>query len=425
MTALAFNAFVMNTVSHIQHGLWRHPDAQQADFEDVNVWIELARTLEAGLFDAIFFADVVGVYGPVGGDYTVNAREGLQIPSNDPSVLLSALAVNTEHLGLAFTSSVLQAHPFEFARRASTLDHISKGRVAWNIVTSTMENAARNFGLDRLTAHDERYVWAEEYLEVAFKLWEGSWEDDALRKDRSRGVFSDASRIHRINHVGKRYRVEGPHLPSPSPQRTPLLFQAGSSPAGRASAARNAEAQFISTPNPQTAKELITETRDLAERAGRRRDDIKFFQGFAFVIGSTEAEAKRKEAELDSYLSVDGFLAHSNLGVSQDDGRPLPPETLLKDIETNGGRSHIEWLRKRDPNREPTVGDLGQLVSKRHPRLVGTPEQIADALALWQQAGIDGVNLINWIIPGSYQEFNAHLLPELQRRVLVPWQGRD
>lgn len=419
MTALAFNAFVMNTVSHIQHGLWRHPDAQQADFEDVNFWIELARTLEAGLFDAIFFADVVGVYGPVGGDYTVNAREGLQIPSNDPSVLLSALAVNTEHLGLAFTSSVLQAHPFEFARRASTLDHISKGRVAWNIVTSTMENAARNFGLDRLTAHDERYVWAEEYLEVAFKLWEGSWEDDALRKDRSRGVFSDASRIHRINHVGKRYRVEGPHLPSPSPQRTPLLFQAGSSPAGRAFAARNAEAQFISTPNPQTAKELITETRDLAERAGRRRDDIKFFQGFAFVIGSTEAEAKRKEAELDSYLSVDGFLAHSNLGVSQDDGRPLPPETLLKDIETNGGRSHIEWLRKRDPNREPTVGDLGQLVSKRHPRLVGTPEQIADALALWQQAGIDGVNLINWIIPGSYQEFNAHLLPELQRRGLA------
>lgn len=419
MTALAFNAFVMNTVSHIQHGLWRHPDAQQADFEDVNVWIELARTLEAGLFDAIFFADVVGVYGPVGGDYTVNAREGLQIPSNDPSVLLSALAVNTEHLGLAFTSSVLQAHPFEFARRASTLDHISKGRVAWNIVTSTMENAARNFGLDRLTAHDERYVWAEEYLEVAFKLWEGSWEDDALRKDRYRGVFSDASRIHRINHVGKRYRVEGPHLPSPSPQRTPLLFQAGSSPAGRAFAARNAEAQFISTPNPQTAKELITETRDLAERAGRRRDDIKFFQGFAFVIGSTEAEAKRKEAELDSYLSVDGFLAHSNLGVSQDDGRPLPPETLLKDIETNGGRSHIEWLRKRDPNREPTVGDLGQLVSKRHPRLVGTPEQIADALALWQQAGIDGVNLINWIIPGSYQEFNAHLLPELQRRGLA------
>lgn len=419
MSALHFNAFVMNTVSHIQHGLWRHPDARQADFEDVNVWIDLAKTLEAGLFDAIFFADVVGVYGPVGGDYTVNAREGLQIPTNDPSVLLSALAVNTEHLGLAFTSSVLQAHPFEFARRASTLDHISRGRVAWNIVTSTQESAARNFGLDRLTAHDERYEWADEYLEVVFKLWEGSWDDGALLKDRKRGIFSDASLIHRINHVGKRYRVDGPHLPSPSPQRTPLLFQAGSSPAGRAFAARNAEAQFISTPNPRTAAELITETRDLAERAGRRRDDIKFFQGFAFVIGSTEAEAKRKEAELDSYVSIDGFLAHSNLGVSQDDGRPYPPETLLKDIETNGGRSHIEWLRKREPGREPTVGDLGRLVAQRHPRLVGTPEQIADALTEWQQAGIDGVNLINWTIPGSYQEFNTHLLPELQQRGLA------
>ena len=142
MTALAFNAFVMNTASHIQHGQWRRPDAQQVNFNDVDLWVDLARTLERGLFDAIFFADVVGLYGPLGGDHEVNAREGLQIPSNDPSVLLSALAVNTEHLGLAFTSSVLQAHPFDFARKLSTLDHISRGRVAWNIVTTHLENAA-------------------------------------------------------------------------------------------------------------------------------------------------------------------------------------------------------------------------------------------------------------------------------------------
>lgn len=419
MTAILFNAFVMNTVSHIQHGLWRHPEARQADFNDVEVWVDLVKTLEAGLFDAAFFADVVGLYGPVNGDYTVNVREGLQIPSNDPSVLLSALAVNTQHLGLAFTSSVLQAHPFEFARRASTLDHISKGRVAWNIVTSTQENAARNFGFERLTEHDERYEWAQEYLDVVFKLWEGSWDEGALLKDRDGGVFSDPRRIHKIHHVGKRYRVEGPHLPSPSPQRTPLLFQAGSSPAGRAFAARNAEAQFISTPNRQAAAELIAETRRLAEQAGRHRDDIKFFQGFAFVIGSTEEEARRKEAALDAYVSIDGFLAHSNLGVSQDDGRPLPPDTLLKDVQTNGGRSHIEWLRKREPGREPTVGDLGRLVAKRHPRIVGTPEQIADELLAWQQAGVDGINLINWTLPGSYKEFNEHLLPVLQQRGLA------
>ena len=419
MTALLFNAFVMNTASHIQHGLWRHPDARQADFDDVDVWIDLAKTLEAGLFDAAFFADVVGLYGPLNGNYEVNVREGLQIPSNDPSVLLSALAVNTEHLGLAFTSSVLQAHPYEFARRASTLDHISRGRVAWNIVTSTQENAARNFGLDRLTAHDERYAWAEEYLDVVYKLWEGSWDEGALLKDRARGIFSDPSKIHKIHHAGKRYRVEGPHLPSPSPQVTPLLFQAGSSPAGRAFAARNAEAQFISPPNPAAAAELIADTRRLAEEAGRHRDDIKFFQGMAFVIGSTEDEARRKEAELDRYVSIDGFLAHSNLGVSQDDGRPLPPETRLADIETNGGRSHIEWLRMAVPDREPTFGDLGQLVARRHRRMVGTPESIADQLAQWQAAGVDGINLINWMIPDSYRQFNEHLLPVLQARGLA------
>jgi FMN-dependent oxidoreductase (nitrilotriacetate monooxygenase family) len=419
MSELLFNAFVMNTASHIQHGLWRHPDAQQAEFNDVRVWIDLAKTLEAGLFDAAFFADVVGLYGPLNGNYEVNAREGLQIPSNDPSVLLSALAVNTEHLGLAFTSSVLQAHPYEFARRVSTLDHISNGRIAWNIVTSTQENAARNFGLDRLTAHDERYEWADEYLDVVYKLWEGSWDEDALEKDRARGVFSDYTKIHKINHVGKRYRVEGPHLPSPSPQRTPLLFQAGSSPAGRAFAARNAEAQFITPPNPSVAAELISETRRLAESYGRHGHDIKFFQGLSFVVGSTEEEAKRKEEALNDYLSPEAFLAHSNLGVSQDDGRPYPPETLLADVKTNGGHSHIEWMRKSIPDREPTVGDLGRLTSRRHPRLVGTPEQIADGLEKWRAAGIDGINLINWTIPGSYREFADHVLPVLQARGLA------
>lgn len=422
MSELLFNAFVMNTASHIQHGLWRHPEAQQAHFNDVRVWINLAKTLEEGLFDAAFFADVVGLYGPVDGSYEVNAREGLQIPSNDPSVLLSALAVNTEHLGLAFTSSVLQAHPYEFARRASTLDHISNGRIAWNIVTSTQENAARNFGLDRLTPHDERYEWADEYLEVVYKLWEGSWDDDALLKDRQGGVFSDHTKIHKINHVGKRYRVEGPHLPSPSPQRTPLLFQAGSSKAGRAFAARNAEAQFITPPNPNVARELIAETRKLAESYGRRRDDIKFFQGLSFVVGSTEEEARRKEDALNDWLSPEAFLAHSNMGVSQDDGRPYPPETLLADIKTNGGQSHIEWMRKSTPGREPTVGDLGRLTSRRHPRLVGTPEQIADGLEQWRAAGVNGINVINWTIPGSYREFADHILPVLQKRGLAKRQ---
>lgn len=422
MPALAFNAFVMNTASHIQHGQWRHPDARQVDFNDVDLWVDLARTLERGLFDAIFFADVVGLYGPLGGDYEVNAREGLQIPSNDPSVLLSALAVNTEHLGLAFTSSVLQAHPFDFARKVSTLDHISRGRVAWNIVTTHLENAARNFGQDQLTPHDERYAWAAEYVDVVYKLWEGSWDEGALLIDRARGVFADHEKIHKIHHVGPRYRVEGPHLSAPSPQRTPLLFQAGSSGAGRQFAASHAEGQFIVTPNPTVAAELIRDTRRLAVATGRRAEDIKFFQGLSFIIGSTEAEVRHKEAEYDAYASVDGFLAHHNYAVDRY-GKPYPADTPLAAIQSEASQSILDWYAKSSPGTEPTVADLGRLASRRG-RVAGTPEQIADQLELWQQAGVDGINVINWHLPGSYEEFNEHLLPVLQQRGLAKREYR-
>jgi long-chain alkane monooxygenase len=416
MPVMHFNAFVMNTNSHIHHGQWRHPDARQADFNDVDLWVELARTLEAGRFDAIFFADIVGLYGAGDGPYDINAREGLQIPSNDPAVLLSALAVNTEHLGLAITSSLLQQHPFNFARQMSTLDHISRGRIGWNIVTGTLENGARNFDLDHLPDHDERYRWAEEYADVTYKLWEGSWDEGALPRDRERGIYADASKIHKIYHRGERYRVDGPHLPSPSPQRTPLLFQAGASEAGRAFAARHAEGVFIIAPNPESAAQGIKETQRLAVAAGRRASDLKFFQGLAFIIGSTEEEAYRKEQELEEYLSVEGYLAHMNYA-AKEDGTYYPPETPLTEVETNASKGLLEWLRQSVTDREPTVADAASLLSGR--RVIGTPEQIADELELWQQAGVDGINMFNWQIPGSYVEFIDHVMPVLQKRGLA------
>jgi FMN-dependent oxidoreductase (nitrilotriacetate monooxygenase family) len=414
---LHFSAFVMSTASHIHHGQWRHPDAHQADFNDVGVWIDLVKKLEAGLFDAVFFADVVGLYGQPGGSYEVNAREGLQIPSNDPSVLLSALAVNTEHLGLTFTSSIIQDHPFDFARRVSTLDHISQGRIGWNVVTSTLENAARNFGEDHLTPHDERYVWAQEYVDVAYKLWEGSWDDGALLKDRERGVYADASKIHKINHRGQRYSVDGPHLPSPSPQRTPLLFQAGSSAAGKLFAAAHGEAIFTAAPSPDVAAEGIAETRRLAVLAGRRPEDLKFFQALSFIIGSTEEEARRKEADINAYVSPEGYLAHMNFA-TKPDGTVYPPDTPLSQVETNGSQGILEWLRRSVTDRVPVVADLTALLSGRT-RIVGTPEQIADELEVWQRAGVDGVNISNWRIPTSYEEFIDHVLPVLRKRGLA------
>jgi long-chain alkane monooxygenase len=416
MKPLRFNAFVMNTNSHIHHGQWRHPDALQADFNDVHVWIDLVKRLESGLFDAVFFADVVGLYGPAGGNYDVNVREGLQIPSNDPLALLSALAVNTEHLGLALTSSILQQHPFNFARQISTLDHISNGRIGWNVVTGTLDNGARNFDADYLEPHDERYRWADEYVDVTYKLWEGSWDDGALLKDRDSGIYADVSKVHRIHHRGPRYRVDGPHLPSPSRQRTPLIYQAGGSDAGKAFAARNAEGIFIIAPTPEIAAKGIQETRQLAVEAGRQPDDVQFYQGMAFVIGSTEEEAKRREAELEEYVSVEGYTAHMDFA-AKPDGTLYPPDTPLSAIETNASKGLLAWLKQSITDHEPVVADVGQLLSRR--RIVGTPEQIADELTVWQQAGVDGINMFNWRIPDSYQEFIDHVMPVLRERGLA------
>ncbi|MCV7424076.1 LLM class flavin-dependent oxidoreductase [Mycobacterium yunnanensis] len=415
---LHFSAFVMNTTSHILQGTWRQPDAGQTNFNSLDHWVELAKILERGKFDFIFFADVVGLYGDFGGSYEKYVESGLQIPSNDPGVIASAIAYATDDLGIAITSSVIQEHPFNFARKISTLDHASNGRIAWNIVTSGLANAARNFGFDDLEEHDERYRWAEEYVDVVYKLWEGSWDDGALLQDRQRGLHGDYAKIHKINHVGKRYRVEGPHLVAPSPQRTPVLFQAGSSSAGEDFAARNAEAQFIITPGPEQAKALVDDTRRRVMAAGRRPGDLKFFQGLHFVIGGTEAEARRKADELDESIDLEAMVAHLSGAVGVDfGGHPL--DTPLGDIgDTDGTRSIVAWVRESVSGRDATVRDLG-LLQGRNSRVVGTPETIADQLERWRDAGVDGINVVNATIPGSYADFVDHVIPVLQDRGLA------
>lgn len=414
---LSFSAFVMNTASHIIHGLWRDEQGNQINFNDIDVWISLAKTLEDGGFDAVFFADVIGLYGNHRGGWDFHVENGLQIPSNDPMVLMSALAVNTKHLGLAFTAAPLQEHPFNFARRVSTLDHISKGRIAWNMVTSSSENAFRNFGYKGLVPHDERYRWLDEYVDVLYKLWEGSWDEGALIKDRESGIYTDPTKVHKINHVGKYYKVEGPHLVSPSPQRTPLLFQAGASTTGRDFAARHAEAVFIVAPDPKNARQLIDTTRRLAVQNGREGNDIHFYQGLSFVIGETEKEARRKEKELDKKINLDMMIAHMAGGMGVDLGH-YHLDTMIEHVETEGVRSSFEWLKQSTQGRTPTVRDIARLRTKSS-RIVGTPESIADQLEIWKDAGINGVNVINSTIPGSYEEFIEHVMPVLRKRGLV------
>jgi FMN-dependent oxidoreductase (nitrilotriacetate monooxygenase family) len=373
-----FSAFVMNTASHILHGVWRQPGAGQVKFNSLDFWVDLARELETGLFDVLFFADIHGTYGNIGTSFAKNVEVGLQIPSNDPAAIISALAYNTEHLGFAFTSSVVREHPFSFARKMSTLDHASNGRMAWNIVTNGLPNGARNFGFDDLTPHEQRYRWAGEYVDVTYKLWAGSWDEGALLQDRVSGKHADPDKVHRIHHVGERYKVEGPHLVAPSPQRTPLLFQAGSSQSGMRFAVQNGEAQFLLVPTPAIDATVIGQTRALLSEFGRREDALRFFQGLSFVVGRTEEEVARLDRELDEAIDDEAMIIH--LGGAM--GVDLSEHSLdypLDDIETEGIHSLLAWVKGAIVDRAPVVRDIGVLAS-RSSRVSGTPEQIVATL---------------------------------------------
>lgn len=417
---LLFNAFVMNSVGHITQGSWRNPNSREVDYLKLDTWLDLARLLERGKFDAMFLADQSGIYDKFGGGPEAALRTGMQVPINEPMSLVPALATVTEHLGFAFTSGVLQEHPFNFARRVSTLDHLTNGRVAWNIVTSYLDSTGRNFGYDSIPSHEERYARAREYLDVAYKLWEGSWEDDAVVRDPEAGIYTDPAKVHTIDHEGTYYRVAGPHQCEPSPQRTPVLFQAGASPTGRGFAAEHAEAVFIWGTSPSIAQALVTDLRARAVDNGRRPEDLKIFQGLGFVVGATEEEARRKYAEIAEYFSEEGHLtmAAGSFGIdlaSFDLDRPLRDFT---DKDGEGMKSIKEMFG-------PAVED-GTLTLRKafswsnlNPTIVGTPEQIADELEQWSDAGIDGVNMFYLSTPGSFVDFIDGVVPVLQDRGLM------
>ncbi|MBS1879430.1 MAG: NtaA/DmoA family FMN-dependent monooxygenase [Actinobacteria bacterium] len=409
----------MNNASHFAHGLWRRPDAaRQRDFEGLASWLELVRTLERGRFDMLFLADVIGAYDVYRGGWETTVREGTQFPTNDPLVLLAALVGGSEHLGLALTSSVFYQHPFPFARQISTLDHLSGGRVAWNVVTSVIENGVRNLGLEGLPAHDDRYRWADEYVEVVYKLWERSWEDEALRKDTASGVFSDPGRVHEIGHRGERYRVGGPHLSSPSPQRTPVMLQAGSSDAGREFAANHAELVLVVASTPKTAGALAEDIRRRAAAAGRRAEEIRFIVAMTFVVAPTEREARELDADLAASLSDDGIYAQIS-GHLQLDLATIDLDRPLDEFETEGMQGILRDMRERVPperRAETSYRDVIDGFARR--RFVGSPDQVADEIERWTAAGMDGVNVLEMIRPNSYEDFVELVVPVLQDRGL-------
>lgn len=409
---ILLNAFNMNCVGHIHHGMWTHPQDRSVEFNSLSYWTELARLLERGLFDGLFIADILGVYDVYQQGIDLTARESIQLPVNDPLMLVSAMAGVTQHLGFGVTANLSYEAPYLFARRLSTLDHLTGGRIGWNIVTGYLDSAARAMGNKELLAHDRRYDQADEFLDVTYQLWEGSWQDDALVVDRQRRLYADAQKIHSIDHRGQFYQVRGYHLSSPSPQRTPLLFQAGASARGMQFAARHAECSFVNAGTPAAMRQQAQRLRCAAVSAGRRADDLRIFMGVSVIVAPGEREAHEKYQSYLEYASPEAGIAHFSSSIGVD----LAAFELDEPIETGETRAiqsvsaaYSGWTRRRLLEQHA--------MGSRYPVIVGTPSQVADALINWIDEGdIDGFNLTRILNPQSYSDFIDLVVPELQQR---------
>jgi FMN-dependent oxidoreductase (nitrilotriacetate monooxygenase family) len=412
---IRINAFAIFSPSHLSAGLWRHPRDKSVDYNQIETWTELALILERGKFDGLFLADGISLYDTYGGSAAASIRTGAQFPKLDPLLLVPALAQVTKHLGFGVTSSVSYEAPYLFARRMSTLDHLTKGRVGWNIVTSYLPNAARNFGLDGEVPHDERYLIADEYLDVLYKLWEGSWDDDAVIEDRERRIYADPAKVRYINHAGKHFRVQGPHLSEPSRQRTPLLFQATGSNAGKAFAARHAEVVFTGGMNAEAVRANIADMRARARDAGRDPQHIKFITGAGIIVGRTDDEVAAKLDDYRRYISAEARLAHAQ---SRIDYMRYRPEETIADIVARKDAGWDQIPPRFRP--EQTIGEVvAQLRSVNYGRyfVAGTPEIVADAIETWlDEDDLDGINLIQYLSFTTARDFIELVVPELRRR---------
>ncbi|MDR0279651.1 MAG: LLM class flavin-dependent oxidoreductase [Paucimonas sp.] len=411
---ILLNAFNMNCVGHINHGLWTHPRDTSSQYKTIEYWTELARLLERGLFDGLFLADIVGVYDVYQQSVDVPLKESIQLPVNDPLLLVSAMAAVTKNLGFGLTANLTYEPPYLFARRLSTLDHLSRGRVGWNIVTGYLDSAAKAMGLDQQPEHDRRYDQADEYLEVLYKLWEGSWENDAVIEDRQQRIYARPEKVHKVRHQGEFYKVEGYHLCEPSPQRTPVLFQAGASERGLGFAGQHAECVFISGQTKAATRAQVDKVRAAAVAAGRDPEAIKVFMGITVIVAATEEQARAKHAEYLRHASAEAGVAHfsSSTGI---DFSAYALDEPIQYVKSNAIQSATKHLQNNDWTRRRLLDQ--HALGGRYITLVGSPEQIADELESWiAETGLDGFNLARTVTPESYEDFIDLVIPELQAR---------
>ena len=411
---ILLNAFDMNCVGHINHGLWTHPRDESHRFNELSYWTDLAQTLEQGLFDGLFIADITGVYDVYQNDIDLTLKESIQLPSHDPSTLVSAMAAVTQNLGFGITVNLSYESPYQFARRFASLDHLTHGRIGWNIVTGYLDSAQRLIGEKGLKDHDLRYAQAEEFLQLCYKFWEGSWENDAILKDKQNRIFTDPAKVHPVQHQGQFYQSQGVFQVSPSIQRTPVLFQAGASPRGLAFATQHAEGMFIGGDQPEKIKKQVDQIRQQATNQGRDPEAIKTFVGITVVTAETDELAKQKLDEYIAYASPEAGLAHFSSSVGIDLSKFADDEAIpyqkTNSIASVNNKFKEQKITKNDLKAQHVLGG-------RYPLIVGSGATVAEKMIqLLDATGIDGFNLTRTVAPESHHDFIRLVIPELQQR---------
>ena len=405
---------------------WPHPLSDSIDFQDAAHWIEMARIMDATGYDFLFFADGFG-YPIIGDDVSETAlTHGINFSGLDPASIIPVLAHETSSLGFVVTATTGMDHPLQLARRFSTLDHLTGGRIGWNVVTGASQNAvAQVLGHESMVAHDVRYDMASEYLQLASSYWERSWDDDALVADRTSGVYARRDGVHRTEFAGEHYRSSGYFSAPPSPQRTPVIFQAGTSPKGRAFAAVHAECVFVQATVPAHTARNVLDVRTQAAAAGRDPSLLRLMAGLTVIVAETEAAARQLAAEFDA-LQTDEIVAALYAGNTGIDLLSLDPDRPLTQITDDGGAigqmgvSNIERFLGVDGRPAPTVREILDDLRGRGTRgfrLVGDPTQVADGIeALAAETGLDGFLIEPVFGTRDVAAFGELVLPILRER---------
>jgi FMN-dependent oxidoreductase (nitrilotriacetate monooxygenase family) len=418
---ILLGAFEINQVNLTSQGLWAHPEQNTHRYKELSYWTELAQMLDRGFFDFLFLADSYGYPLLNGQTPDVTFEQAVEIPKNDPMLLIPALAAATTYLNFVVTTSTSFEQPYANARRFATLDHLTGGRIGWNVVTTSSAVVSDLFGTKQ-APHDQRYAMAQDFLDLSYKLFEGSWEDGAVVVDKTARLYADPRRIHPISHDGPFFQSHGYFNAEPSPQRTPLLLQAGASSTGRAFAAANAELVFVQGKDAKMLRGQVDDLRNAAVAAGRTESAIKAVSGLSVVTAPSRAEAQEKLEEYLSWVNPDAARAYYAM-MTGVDLAALDPNASFSTVKTEGGRTQVE--RYKDTSVRDAAADFIRR-GMRELILVGTPSEAAEQIvAIVDETGLDGFNFTPFVAPGSYRELIAGVVPELQRIGLMRTERRQ